>query len=206
VSGVVEAVTSLQALVTTAGIVAAGALTPGPNNLIVLDRAARAGFASTIPAIAAITAGSVTLALLAATSGGLLLGAHGGLRAVLLIAASVYLGWLGLRLLTGASGRLAAPPGLQPAKAWQLFGFQFANPKAWVIALAASTALEAYRSVHTALLDLALLFGLIPAACLLVWSSAGAWLSRHLEHPHARRALDRLMGALLLGSALALVL
>jgi threonine/homoserine/homoserine lactone efflux protein len=201
----VEMSTSLRAVLATAAIVAVGALTPGPNNLIVFERGARQGLAGALPAVAAITCGSVILVLLVATSGGFLFQAHSGWHAALLIGASAYLCWLGLRLLFGAPGELERLPKFLPARAWELFAFQFANPKAWAIALTASTALEAYRALDAALLDLVMLFALIPAAGLLLWSSAGARLSRHLRHPPVKRVFDRLMGALLLGSALALI-
>ena len=188
-----------------AGIVAVGALTPGPNNLIVLERAARRGLGSAVPAIVAITCGSVAL-ILAVGSAGVMLDGSPWLRAAVTLGGCAYLGWLGLRLLVKASDESPKPATLWPDTSWKLFAFQFMNPKAWAIALTASTALEAYRSVGAALLELATLFAVIPAACLLLWSAAGAALAQYLQHSRIRLMFERLLGLLLLGSAIALVL
>lgn len=201
-----EAMTAVRVVAATAGIVAVGALTPGPNNLIVLERAARNGFASALPAVAAITTGSVALILVAGGSAGVLLDGHRWLRAVVTIAGCVYLCWLGLRLLIGTRAAVAPAPRLWSDRAPALFAFQFVNPKAWAIALTASTALEESRSLSAALLDLALLFAFIPTVCLLLWSAAGAALSRSLQRPPVRIAFDRVMGLLLLSSAMLVVL
>lgn len=201
-----EAMTALRVVFAAAGIVAVGALTPGPNNLIVLERAACGGFASALPAVAAITAGSVALILVAGGGAGVVLDGRHWLRAVVTIAGGLYLCGLGLQLLIGTRGVVAAAPRAWSDSAWSLFAFQFVNPKAWAIALTATTALEGSRSLGAALFDLVTLFALIPAACLLLWSAAGAALSRHLRRPHIRLAFDRVLGLLLLSSAILVML
>ena len=198
--------TALRVVLATAGIVAVGALTPGPNNLIVLERAARSGFASALPAVAAITTGSVALILVAGGSAGVLLDGRHWLRAVVTIAGCLYLCWLGLRLLIETRDVGTTAPRVWSDRPLSLFAFQFVNPKAWAIALTASTALEESRSLGAALLDLVTLFALIPAICLLLWSAAGAALSRYLRHPRIRLAFDRVLGLLLLSSAILVML
>ncbi|HEV2270620.1 MAG TPA: LysE family translocator [Steroidobacteraceae bacterium] len=200
------AITAIRVVFGAAGIVAVGALTPGPNNLIVLERAARRGFGSAVPAIAAITCGSVALILAVGSAGAVMFEGRHWLRAAVSVGGCAYLSWLGLRLLVKASDESPAPSRLWPDTTWKLFVFQFMNPKAWAIALTASAALEEYRSLGTALLELAMLFAVIPAACLLLWSAAGAALAKYLQHSHIRLMFERLLGVLLLGSAVAVVL
>lgn len=194
-----------RVVLATAGIVAVGALTPGPNNLIVLDHAARRGFARALPAVIAITCGSVALILVVAGGAGAVLSGSHWLHFAATVAGCAYLCWLGMGLLVRSSGVAARPPGLESERPWNLFAFQLVNPKGWAMALTASTALEDCRSLGAALTDLAALFAIIPAACLLLWCAAGASLTRQLERPRTRLAFDRSMGALLLASAIALV-
>lgn len=201
---IADAPTAMRAVLATAGIVLIGALTPGPNNLIVLERAAQRGFASALPVIAAITSGSVALILVAGGGAAMLLDRRPWLAGAVTIAGCTYLCWLGLRLLIGASGQVTKSRRVWSDRIWALFAFQFANPKGWAIALTASTALEGSRSLSTALLDLVTLFAMIPALCLLLWSAVGAVLSRFLRRADVRLVFDRAMGLLLLVFALVL--
>ena len=189
-------------LLAIAALFFVAAITPGPNNLIVMRRAARVGFLRAMLPVAAIVAGSV--ALLAVVIGGLgsaisewpllgvLLGAGG----------AAYLIWLGLRL-AWANGAGTDDPKL-PADALGIFIFQFANPKAWlmmVTAVAASPTTGA-RASFVRLVPLAIL---IPAACLLLWAALGHALSRQLAEPRVRLWTDRIFGLLLIAGALPLL-
>lgn len=199
-------VMALRVVLATAAIVTVGALSPGPNNLIVLNRSAHRGFVSALPGIAAITSGSVALILIAASSIGVVLDAHHWLRSAIAVVGSAYLCWLGLGMVMKRASATAGAPWAWPDRMWSLFAFQFVNPKGWAIALTASTVLEGSRSMETALIDLVTLFAVIPAACLLLWSAAGASLARHLLHPRARLIFERSMGLMLLASAIAILL
>ena len=57
----------------------------------------------------------------------------------------------------------------------------------------------------TAFLRLAPLAACIPAACLLLWAGLGHALARHLARPRVRRWTDRVLGVLLIASALPLL-
>jgi threonine/homoserine/homoserine lactone efflux protein len=52
--------------------------------------------------------------------------------------------------------------------------------------------------------QLAAVFTVVPAACLILWSASGAALSRLLARPAVATWFDRSMGALLVASAVAL--
>jgi threonine/homoserine/homoserine lactone efflux protein len=85
-----------------------------------------------------------------------------------------------------------------------LFGFQFLNPKGWVMVL---TLVAAWPATGLAgYLPLAVLFVAIPLSCLLLWSLAGRLLAAPMAHPRARRRIDAAMGTLLLASAALLLI
>jgi threonine/homoserine/homoserine lactone efflux protein len=197
-----------QTLLGTVGLLVAGAMTPGPNNFIVMREAVRAGWRGALPAIAGIVGGSLALLLLAAAGVGTMLAAEPRLARAVAVVGCLYLAWLGVRLLV-SSGSLEAgaadAPGL-PTGIWGIFAFQFLNPKAWLLVLTVTASAQATLGPVAALPPLAALFIVIPSACLALWSGAGVFLERRLRHEAAKRWLDRSMGLLLVGSAVLLLL
>lgn len=196
----------MAGLEAVAAIVAVGAITPGPNNLVVMRAAARGGFPAALPAMAGVVLGS--LALLAAAVAGVsaLIEAVPHARGVLTLGGCLYLAWLGASLAlrgTAAPEDTGAAP--LPAGALGLFAFQFLNPKGWVMTLTAVSAADA-GGVLATFGRLLPLFAFIPAVCLGAWCSLGAALTRTWRRPRVRAWFDRGMGGLLVASALLLLL
>ena len=194
----------MNTLLAVAALITVGAVTPGPNNFIVFRTAAKAGLARTLPAIAGIVLGSLGLLLLAAAGGAAVFDTLPGLRLGFTLAGCLYLVWLGLRMVADSfapkkdgQAALRLPAGLGG-----LAGFQFLNPKSWVLVLTAVAAMPPSSPLR--LLELAALFVLIPAACLLLWSSCGTLMMRALSSGNAASWFDRAMGGALAASAAAL--
>jgi threonine/homoserine/homoserine lactone efflux protein len=213
----------MEALIGAAGAIAAAALTPGPNNFVVMRTAARGGVRGALPAIAGVALGSLALLAVVVAGAGAVFDAEPRLRAALAVAGALYLVYLGARLLAGGSGGGSAggPARAEelPAGVAGLFGFQFLNPKSWVLALTATAATPAGWGALARFGRLAALFAVIPTACLLLWAALGAATAatrKRLsggtggERPHAGgRAgawLDRALGGLLIASALLLLM
>ncbi|GAA0708709.1 LysE family translocator [Dokdonella soli] len=200
-----------------AGLITVAALTPGPNNLIVLRAAARSGVIGAVPAIAGVVSGGLTLLVIVMAGAGALFTRWPALNTVLAISGASYLAWLGGRLIAPKAAKQTAPTisptesgphvpetGQPRAGALGAFGFQFLNPKGWVMVITATSATQASAGPGVSW-RLALLFVLIPAACLFVWSSLGVLMSESLRRPRVRRGFDCLMGVLLLASSLLLL-
>ena len=194
----------MDALIGTAGLVIAATLTPGPNNLVVMRAAARAGFAAVLPAIAGIVLGSLALLALMVAGAGAVFEAEPRVQAALAVAGCLYLVFLGARLLAGGAGDQPSEEAL-PAGVAGLFAFQFLNPKSWVLVLTATAAAPAGAGALATFVQLAVLFVVISTLCLLLWSAFGRALARHLQRRPLRVALDRTLGALLIVSALLLL-
>lgn len=194
----------METAIATAGVIFAAAITPGPNNLIVLAAAVRAGFAGAGPAILGVVAGSVALLVLAWAGTGALFERAPVLRSAVLVAGVAYLIWMGVRLAwpampkEGPGNRTAGR--MPPTTARGLALFQVLNPKAWVLVLTV-TAAAPDDGTLTGLGILAALFVAIPGLCLTVWAFAGAALAGWLETPAIRRRFDCAMGAVLIASA-----
>lgn len=178
-----------------AALLAAGAFTPGPNNAIVVRRAAAAGVRGALPAIGGVVAGSLALLAVVALGGGALFQALPALRAAIAVAGAVALAALGARLVARrrADGGDAPPAG---AGFTALAALQVANPKSWLMVVTAVASLPA-ADPGVALALLAPLFVVIPVGGLLAWGVAGARLLRRV----APARLDAATGVLLVASA-----
>ena len=195
----------MNTLAAVAGIATVAAITPGPNNFIVLGAAARGGF---IAALAPIL-GVIAIPRHA--------GPHVERRRRRLPKRSMGLATddgpgRRLSLLARAPDGLARGPGAAPAggpgdrTSWaSVFAFQFANPKAWVMVLTITSAVSSGDGPHHVFVELSVLLAAILGACLAVWAAAGAALSRIIERRAIRVWFDRAMGFALAGSAVMLI-
>lgn len=194
----------MASLAPVIGLLFAAAITPGPNNLIVLEAGARRGMWAAASAMAGAVGG--TLVLLALVWGGMDVAMKSvpALPVFLAILGALYLAWLGARLMfrTSTDEDGGTDAGGLPTSLLGVAGFQLLNPKAWL--LVGTTTAAASGAV-----GIGMLAGLVAGIglfCLSLWALAGAALSRALARPRTRRAFDRAMGLLLTFSALGVVI
>lgn len=179
-------------------------ITPGPNNLMLTTSGIRFGFARSIPHMLGITLGfGVMLGLCAAGIGSLIL-AIPLLHTALRVAGSAYLVYLAWQLRHIVI-RQAADGVQRPMTFWGAALFQFANPKAWVMAVTGAAAfLPPIEPVAAAIGLFCLIFCAINLPCISVWAGTGAALRRHLTQPKWQRVLCVVMVCLTLYSAVAI--
>lgn len=189
-----------------AGLIAVAAITPGPNNLVVMRAAAQAGFIGALPAIAGILAGGLVMLALAMTGAGVLFANEPRLYLAVAVGGGAYLCWLGARLVIGsfAAARSQADMPALPTGIAALFAFQFLNPKSWVMVLTVAATVQGTGATRAWWLP-AILFTVIPALCLALWSLLGASMAGALQRPSVRDQVDRVLGLLLIASALLLL-
>ncbi|WP_323766033.1 LysE family translocator [Marinovum sp.] len=175
-----------------------GAITPGPNNLMLLASGANFGLKRSLPHLLGIILGFPGMIFLVG------LGALSAFERwpvqhhVLLAGSVVYMLWLAWKIAN------AAPPSETPTRArpltfLQSAGFQWINPKAWTMALGAITLYAADRD----LASLLWVVGAYVAAGVLsttVWTTLGQQLRRILRSPRQLRLFNRAMALLLLAS------
>ena len=194
-------------LLVLCGLLGVAAITPGPNNLIVLHAAGHAGVRGAVPAIVGVVSGGLLLLAVLALGADAMFAAHPLLRRWIAALGGLYLTWLGMALVAGgiAPRRSNAAPrkSTLPTGTLALLGFQFLNPKSWVMVLTVLAALPV--AGWRGYLTLAGLFVLIPTLCLLLWAGLGAYLARWLAQPPIRRSVDAVMGALLVVCAVLLL-
>ena len=119
---------------------------------------------------------------------------------IMRVGGSIYMIWLALKIaLAKPIGEVES--GGSPIGFFAAAGFQWVNPKAWVMAL---SALAAYAGVvdgyASSVLFIAAFCGLIAIPCSGAWMLFGASLSRLLRDPHVTRRFNWTMAALLVAS------
>lgn len=188
-------------------------ITPGPNNLMLLSSGVRFGFNRTVPHMLGITAGMVLLLLVAYAGVGALLLASPGLDKLMTLACCGYLLWLAMALLkdsgppqeqgSAQDGRETA----RPMRAYEAVLFQFVNPKAWAMAVAACTIAGRFPLPLPARLALMVtISAAINLPCVSLWALFGRSMRRHLRTSTVRYAFNTGMAAVVVVTALWMLL
>jgi threonine/homoserine/homoserine lactone efflux protein len=178
--------------------------TPGPSNTLLTSIGARAGIRRGLPSLLGQVTGMGAM-LFAITLGlGNLLLAHPLILGILKWVSVAVLGWLAWRIATAEH---TGPAGNAPTGFLRMAAFQWVNPKGWLTGVAAISAFLDQRAggalVQAA--TLAVLFALTALPSCFPWLAAGAALQRYLHTPRAQRIVNAAMAALLVASAILLV-
>jgi threonine/homoserine/homoserine lactone efflux protein len=177
----------------------ATAISPGPNNLMLMAASARFGLARTVPHMLGILLGFTALLMMAALGIGSFVQTLPGAYLTMKILGTGYLLYLAFRIVT-ASGSLDAKEG-KPLNLWEAAGFQFLNPKAWLMALGTVTT---FAPKEVPPLSFALvvggLFAIVSALSNGVWALMGRGMSRLIGTSRRLRTFNLATAALLVVS------
>ena len=202
----------LTSLLAMAGFALAGAITPGPVNVLALRHGTQA---RVLPLSAYVLGASLSYAVVVWVMGqsGQLLLQLPGVAAVAPWLCAVYLLWLAWQVATAPTAPMATPtdaPGyaLTARQAFaQAAALQLLNPKAWLVALSGVGMFVlplAGRglSLHSALAwfcAVSLIACLVGVGC---WALAGKALLRWLQTARRQRIFNGLLAATLVASVL----
>jgi threonine/homoserine/homoserine lactone efflux protein len=173
-------------------------ITPGPNNLMLMASGANFGVRRTLPHACGVALGFVVMAIAMGAGLHRLFVLWPQAQWALKAAAVVYMLWLAWKIAH------AAAPGEAQAKArpmtfWQAMAFQWVNPKAWSMAVTATTVYVADGSLQAVVLA-SVIFGLVNLPSVGLWAVAGQTMRRWLTNPTRLRAFNGTMAALLIAS------
>lgn len=174
----------------------AASFSPGPNNIMVMGMTATRGFGRTIPFACGVVLGF-----------GFMVASVGiGLSAPLARypALAGVMRWAGAIWLLVLAWKIGSAPGTVPDNRaalfgfWNAVGFQWVNPKAWIMAVAAASAfvLPGLGPVSQSLLRAAV-FTLVGVASISSWMMLGLGVGRFLATEKRLRAFNLAMGVLL---------
>ena len=185
-------------LLALAGFAFVTSITPGPNNLMLMASGANFGLRRTVPHALGVAGGFVLMAGAMGLGLGALFQSLPWARPALTVLAVLYMLWLAWRIATAAPPREGAAGG-RPLTFLQAAGFQWVNPKAWMMAVGAMT-VYAPDGLAWQVATVALVFGAVNLPSVGTWALAGTQLRRVLTNPARLRLFNWTMAALLIAS------
>lgn len=180
-------------------------ITPGPNNVMLTASGATFGFRKTVPHILGVCAG-FSVVLLAVCAGlDALFTRWPDIQTALRWVGAAYLVYLGWRILR--SGETRAAESRKPLTVIEAAGFQFLNPKAWVMTLtAAAVFLPRELGLLTACAYMVAIMAIVNLPCITVWALFGSSLRGFLAKPAGRAAFNVVMAVALAATGIAMVM
>ncbi len=173
-------------------------ITPGPNNLMLMASGANFGFRRTIPHMLGIGLGFTFMVLLVGAGLVQLFNQYPISYTILKIASVVYLLYLAWKIAHAAPAENSAEVGT-PMTFIQAAAFQWVNPKAWAMALTATTAYAPGQTLNVILI-VALVFGAVNLPSVSTWTVLGQQMARFLTNPRRLVVFNWTMAALLIAS------
>ncbi len=174
-------------------LLAVGAFTPGPNTTVAAVTGANFGLRATLPHCIGVSVGFASIIALCATGIGALILASPMLATLIRVAGVLYLLWLALRIARSTS--LAEKNVLKPMNVWQSIAMQYANIKAWMLALAvAASYMEGAPSLGQRVLLVSVLFASFGFCSNGAYGVLGASLRQWLMHGSRVRWFNGAMG------------
>lgn len=180
--------------------VVATAVTPGPNNLLLLASGLNVGLRRTVPLLFGVVAGFAAMLILTGLGIGAVVREWPWLERALMVVGAAYLLWLAWKIARAATD---IDPAAAPVHLGFRHGFilQWVNPKAWMMTLTA-TGLYLQGGDAFVLLVLVATFLLLGLPCNLIWVLGGAMLTGLRGHPGRLRLVNCVLAAMLAGSVL----
>lgn len=171
-------------------------ITPGPNNLMLLASGVNFGFRRTIPHMLGIGAGFLALLLAVGLGLGALVERVPLAYQALKFAGGAYLLYLAWRIALSRSLREEKAPA-RPLSFLQAALFQWINPKAWVMALAAMATYTEPQHHRASVLVVGAIFTIVNVPSVAVWAGSGTAMRAWLADRARLRRFNLVMGALL---------
>ncbi|MEP3347879.1 MAG: LysE family translocator [Litoreibacter sp.] len=177
--------------------------TPGPNNLMLMASGANFGFRRSVPHMLGISIGFCLMIFLVGIGLIQVFDLYPVSHLILKVASISYMSWLAWKIANAAAPKDGKADGT-PMTFTQAAAFQWVNPKAWAMALTAITLYAPDRSMF-AVAMVALVFGLVNAPSVSIWTVLGQQLRRLLTNNSRLRIFNFTMAALLIASLYPLV-
>jgi threonine/homoserine/homoserine lactone efflux protein len=179
-------------------------ITPGPNSVMLTASGANFGFRKTIPHILGVL-GGFSLVLFGVCAGlDVVFTRWPQLQTVLRWAGAAYLVYLGWRILR--SGEARAAENRKPLTALEAAGFQFLNPKAWMMTLtAAAMFLPRELGIMTASSYMVGIMAVTNLPCITVWALFGSSMRGFLAKPAGRLTFNIVLSLALVVTGIAMV-
>ncbi len=172
-------------------------ITPGPNNLMLMNSGANFGFKQTIPHLLGVGIGFVLMIILVGMGIMQIFAMFPASYEILKTLSIIYLLYLAIRIAFSSTNVEEKSYNAKPLTFIQAALFQWINPKGWTMALTA-TSIYAPSQEFIAILLVALTFGVVSLPCVGSWIVIGQKMKRLLTASKQLRAFNITMAVLLM--------
>jgi len=176
------------------------AITPGPNNVMLMSSGLNYGVRKSLPHLFGICLGFPIMVLLVGVGLGNLFERFPITHTLIQIFGILYLLYLAWMIATTKTHEIHGKNST-PFSFWQAALFQWVNPKAWIMA---TGAIATYTSLSTNIYQqigiIALIFLITAFPSAATWLFFGAHLKRFLQSPAHQKIFNMVMALLLVGS------
>jgi len=174
-------------------------ITPGPNNLMLMNSGANFGFKQTVPHLLGVGIGFTLMIILVGLGVMQIFDALPVSYTILKVLSIVYLLYLALKIALSDSSAAQNSSNNKPFTFIQAALFQWVNPKAWTMALTAISLYAPTKSIDAVLL-VGLTFGLINLPCISSWIMLGQKMQVFLTDKKRLKIFNITMALLLVFS------
>lgn len=187
-------------LIALAAFALATVITPGPNNLMLMASGANFGFWRSLPHMAGIALGFPAMVALVGLGIIQVFEMWPPAQTVLRVLSAAFLFWLAWKIANAAAPGQGAATG-RPLSFVQAAAFQWVNPKAWSMALSATT-LYAPGGDPGAVLLVAGVYVAVSLVSTTCWTALGLPIRRWLTDPRRLRLFNVTMAVALIAAML----
>lgn len=174
-------------------------ITPGPNNIMLLASGVNFGLRRTIPHMLGVTLGFSFMTLLTGMGLARAFVTYPILYTILCYVSAAYLIYLAWRIArSGPIANNEIVTQKKPLTFLQAAAFQWVNPKAWIMGVAAITTYASPGNLAVNVFIISCLFILFVAPSGLIWILFGSGLRHFLNQPLHLRIFNITMACLLL--------
>ena len=175
-------------------------ITPGPNNMMLMAAGANFGVRRSLPHAAGVVLGFTIMIIIIGLGAAQLFQSYPLTHIVLTVASAIYLLYLAYKIATAAPKINEPDDAGTPITFFQAVAFQWVNPKAWTMALAAITVYTPQPTTSYYVIVVSLIFGAINLPSISVWLILGVQMRRFLTTPTRLRLFNRSTAFLLVMS------
>lgn len=191
---------SISLVLALAAFALVSSITPGPNNLMVMASGANFGIRRTLPHFAGVMLGFNFMIWMVGAGLVQIFDAFPQSYLILKIVSAAFLVYLAWKIATAAAPLKNGEAAGKPLNFFQAAAFQWVNPKAWALALAATGAYSSPERPLFSIMIISAVFLMIGAPSTTAWLLLGTQLRRLLTDASRLRIFNWTCASLLLAT------
>lgn len=174
--------------------------TPGPNNAMLMASGLNYGLKKTVPHIMGVALGFAFLGLCISAGLGVIFIQFPIINTALKYLGAAYLLYLAWLIGTAKPGAPSGSRRSRPMTFLEAAGFQWINPKAWVMVVGAASTYGGMAKAPWNALLITVIYVLMGFASCYTWAGFGSYLQRWMHRPKIVRAFNIIMALSLVAS------